>query len=60
MIKSYFPALRIRGRELLPVVQGCMGVGIAGHRLAGEVARQGAVGTIASVDLRRLYPDITA
>jgi nitronate monooxygenase len=35
-----------------------VGVGISGHRLAGAVAMHGAVGTIASVDLRRLYPDI--
>lgn len=35
-----------------------MGVGVSGHRLAGAVAKEGAVGTIASVDLRRLYPDI--
>jgi len=37
-----------------------MGVGISAHRLAGSVAREGAVGTIASVDLRRLHPDIMA
>jgi NAD(P)H-dependent flavin oxidoreductase YrpB (nitropropane dioxygenase family) len=35
-----------------------MGVGIFGHRLAGTVAKHGAVGTVASVDLRRLHPDI--
>ena len=58
MIKSYFPSLRIRGREVLPIVQGGMGIGVSGHRLAGAVAGQGAVGTIASVDLRRSYPDI--
>ncbi len=58
MISSSFPALKIRGRSLLPIVQGGMGVGISGHRLAGAVARHGAIGTLASVDLRRLYPDI--
>jgi nitronate monooxygenase len=58
MIKTTLPPLRIRGRELLPVVQGGMGVGISAHRLAGSVAREGAVGTIASVDLRRLHPDL--
>jgi nitronate monooxygenase len=58
MIKTPFPLLNIRGRQLLPVVQGGMGVGISGHRLAGAVARAGAIGTLASVDLRRLYPDI--
>lgn len=57
-IKSAFPPLRIRDRSLLPIVQGGMGVGISGHRLAGAVAREGAVGTIASVELRRLHPDL--
>jgi nitronate monooxygenase len=60
MIVSSFPPLRIKGRELLPVVQGGMGVGVSAHRLAGSVARQGGVGTIASVDLRRLHPDLMA
>lgn len=58
MIRSDLPPLRIRGRELLPVVQGGMGVGVSAHRLAGAVARCSAVGTIASVDLRRLHPDL--
>lgn len=35
-----------------------MGVGISAHKLAGAVAKEGAVGTIASIDLRRLHPDI--
>lgn len=50
--------LVIRGRKLLPIVQGGMGVGVSAHRLAGAVARHGAMGTIASVDLRRLHPDL--
>jgi nitronate monooxygenase len=50
--------LRIRGRETQPLVQGGMGVGISAHRLAGAVAREGCVGTISSVDLRRLHPDL--
>ncbi len=58
MTVSANPVLQIRDRRLLPVVQGGMGVGISGHQLAGAVARLGAVGTLASVDLRRLYPDI--
>ena len=49
---------RLRGRELLPVVQGGMGVAISAGRLAGTVASFNAVGTIASVDLRRLHPDL--
>ncbi|QEL64303.1 nitronate monooxygenase [Oryzomicrobium terrae] len=52
------PSLKIRGKSLLPVVQGGMGVGISAHRLAGAVARENAVGTIASVDLRRHHPDL--
>ncbi len=53
-----FAPLTIRGRALLPIVQGGMGVGISAHRLAGSVAREGAVGTIASIDLRHHHPDL--
>ena len=35
-----------------------MGVGVSAHRLAGTVAGLDAVGTIASVDLRRHHPDL--
>jgi nitronate monooxygenase len=52
--------LRLAGRELLPVVQGGMGVGVSASGLAGAVARLGAVGTISSVDLRRRHPDLMA
>ncbi len=52
------PLWRLKGRELLPVVQGGMGVGVSAHRLAGAVARAGAVGTIASIDLRHHHPDL--
>ncbi|RPH44298.1 MAG: nitronate monooxygenase [Burkholderiales bacterium] len=55
---SGLPPLRLRGRTVLPIVQGGMGVGVSAHRLAGAVAAQGAVGTIASVDLRRHHPDL--
>lgn len=54
------PVLRIRGRSLLPIVQGGMGVGISAHRLAGHVALAGALGTVSSVDLRRHHPDLMA
>ena len=54
------PPLVIRGRRVLPIVQGGMGVGISAHRLAGAVAQLGAVGTISSVDLRRHHPDLLA
>ena len=58
-VRTSFPPLTIRGRTLLPVVQGGMGVGISAHRLAGSVAR-GAVGTIASIDLRHHHADLLA
>jgi nitronate monooxygenase len=54
------PALRLKDRVLLPIVQGGMGVGVSAHRLAGTVARLNAVGTIASVDLRRHHADLMA
>ena len=52
--------LRLAGRTLLPIIQGGMGVGVSAHRLAGSVAALGAMGTISSVDLRRLHPDLMA
>lgn len=58
MITTDLPPLRIRGRTLLPIVQGGMGVGISAHRLAGSVAAAGAFGTLSSVDLRRHHPDL--
>jgi len=54
----WFKKLRLAGREILPVFQGGMGVGISAHRLAGAVAREGAMGTIASIDLRHHHPDL--
>ncbi|MEW6690423.1 MAG: nitronate monooxygenase, partial [Pseudomonadota bacterium] len=50
--------IRLGQREALPLVQGGMGIGVSAHRLAGSVAREGCVGTISSVDLRRLHPDL--
>ena len=58
MIETPFPLLKLRGRELLPIIQGGMGVGISAHKLAGTVAKEGAVGTIASIDLRVHHPDL--
>lgn len=49
---------KLRLRTLLPIVQGGMGVGISAHRLAGSVARLGALGTISSIDLRHHHPDL--
>ena len=50
--------LTLQGKTLLPIVQGGMGVGVSAHSLAGTVASCGGVGTIASVDLRHLHPDL--
>ncbi|MDE3207776.1 MAG: nitronate monooxygenase, partial [Pseudomonadota bacterium] len=49
---------KLRSKTLLPIVQGGMGVGISAHNLAGHVASLGAMGTISSIDLRRLHPDL--
>jgi nitronate monooxygenase len=57
---TLLPPWRLRERLLLPVVQGGMGVGVSAHRLAGNVARLGALGTISSVDLRQHHPDLLA
>jgi nitronate monooxygenase len=55
---GHLAAMRLGGRTLLPIVQGGMGVGVSAHRLAGTVASLGGMGTISSVDLRRLHPDL--
>ncbi len=54
------PTFSIKGKALLPIVQGGMGVGVSAHRLAGAVAGMGAMGTIASIDLRHHHPDLMA
>ncbi len=58
MSESPLSPFKLKGKTLSPIVQGGMGVGVSAHRLAGHVARHNAVGTIASVDLRRLHPDL--
>jgi nitronate monooxygenase len=58
LARSGLHPLRLGGRELLPIVQGGMGVGVSAHRLAGRVASEGGIGTIAAIDLRRLHPDL--
>ncbi|MDR2711480.1 MAG: nitronate monooxygenase family protein [Burkholderiales bacterium] len=58
MIANHLAPLVVKGRQLLPIVQGGMGVGVSAHRLAGTVASLGAVGTIASIDLRRCHEDL--
>ena len=51
------PVLKIgKHQPRYPLIQGGMGVAISGPRLAGTVARYGAVGTIASVGLACNHP----
>jgi len=56
--RSGLRPLRLGGRTLLPIVQGGMGIGVSGNRLAGSVAALGGVGTLSAVDLRRHHPDL--
>ncbi len=58
MPESDLPCWSLRGRSLLPIVQGGMGIGISAHRLAGAVAGAGALGTISSVELRHHHSDL--
>lgn len=58
MLHTVLERLKLKGKSLLPIVQGGMGVGVSAHRLAGTVASLGAMGTISSVDLRRHHPDL--
>ncbi len=58
MSHADLPSFRLKGKALLPIVQGGMGVGVSAHRLAGTVAASGAMGTIASIDLRHHHPDL--
>ena len=53
-----YSTLNIKGRQLLPIVQGGMGVGISANKLSSAVAAQNAIGTIASIDLRHLHDDL--
>lgn len=55
---SGLKAWKLCGKDLIPVVQGGMGVGVSAGGLAGTVAGMGGLGTISSVDLRRLHPDL--
>jgi nitronate monooxygenase len=60
LCSSGLKSMRLGGRDLLPIVQGGMGVGVSGHQLAGAVAAMGGVGTLSSVDMRRHHPDLMA
>lgn len=57
-LQSGLKPLLLGPHKLLPIVQGGMGVGVSAHRLAGSVAGLGAMGTIASVDLRHHHQDL--
>ena len=50
--------IRLGRKEARPLVQGGMGIGVSAQRLAGAVAREGCVGTISSIDLRRHHDDL--
>lgn len=58
MLQSDLFSFSVKGKKLLPIVQGGMGVGVSAHRLAGAVGKEGAMGTIASIDLRHHHPDL--
>lgn len=58
LVKPWFKPLKLAGKEILPIFQGGMGVGVSAHSLAGAVARENAMGTIASIDLRHHHPDL--
>ncbi|MDK4680404.1 nitronate monooxygenase family protein [Kingella negevensis] len=59
-MQNLFNPLTIRGKNLIPIVQGGMGVGISASSLSSAVARENGIGTIASVDLRHLHEDLLA
>lgn len=52
--------LYLGGRELVPIVQGGMGIGVSASGLAGAVAAMGGMGTLSAVDLRRKHADLMA
>lgn len=58
MLTTALQNFTIKGKSILPIVQGGMGVGVSAHRLAGTVASLGAMGTISSVDQRRHHADL--
>lgn len=57
-MRSGLSPWQLGGKQLLPIVQGGMGVGVSAGGLAGTVAGLGAFGTISSVDLRRHHSDL--
>lgn len=60
MINVNMPVLKIGKHEpRTPIVQGGMGVMISGPKLAGAVAAEGGIGTIATVALAVSSPDFS-
>ena len=45
MLQSDLFSFSVKGKKLLPIVQGGMGVGVSAHRLAGAVGKEGAMGS---------------
>jgi len=53
------PKLKIRHIEVdIPIIQGGMGVGISWERLAGSVAKEGAIGVVSAVGTGYRHPDL--
>ncbi|HIO42378.1 MAG TPA: nitronate monooxygenase, partial [Aquifex sp.] len=42
----------------IPIIQGGMGVGLSWERLAGSVAREGAVGVVSAVGTGYRFPEL--
>lgn len=58
MLYQGIQRFKLKKKSLLPIVQGGMGIGVSAHRLAGNVAKLGGIGTLSSVDLRRHHADL--
>ena len=51
--------LKLRNKTIpIPIIQGGMGVGISWERLAGAVAKEGAVGVVSAVGTGYRYPEL--
>ncbi len=51
--------LKLRNKTIpIPVIQGGMGVGISWERLAGSVAREGAMGVVSAVGTGYRFPEL--
>ncbi len=51
--------LRLRNKVIpIPIIQGGMGVGISWERLAGAVAREGAMGVVSAVGTGYRFPEL--